>query len=272
MPLLTQGHMYIDFTDDGKGEPVILIHSSASGNRQWRSLIEALKDRYRVLAINLFGYGNTTPWHGDSLQTLADQAGLVLALSGVVNSPLYLVGHSFGGSVALKAASLLGNKVVGLVLLEPNPFYLLAQDNRGEAYAEARALRDHVKQYGAVNEWRTVAERFADYWAGDGMWTAMSAKRQDTFLEMLPNNFHEWDAVMNETTPIDEWKRLAARTLVVYAGDTKRPIREIVELFSNACPHWSFVEITAGGHMAPLTHPDLVNPIVAKFLDSFRNH
>ncbi|HLK09961.1 MAG TPA: hypothetical protein VKW76_01130 [Candidatus Binatia bacterium] len=37
----------------------MLIHSSVSANRQWRALTETLKNRYRVLAINLFGYGET---------------------------------------------------------------------------------------------------------------------------------------------------------------------------------------------------------------------
>ena len=54
----------------------------------------------------------------------------------------------------------------------------------------------------------------------------------------------------------------------MYAADTKRPIREIVELFVDACPHWSFMEIAEGGHMAPLFQPESVNPIVTDFLNS----
>jgi pimeloyl-ACP methyl ester carboxylesterase len=64
MPILSIGSLKIDYTDDGQGQSVILIHSSVSANRQWRTLTEALKDRYRVLAINLFGYGETTRWPG----------------------------------------------------------------------------------------------------------------------------------------------------------------------------------------------------------------
>jgi pimeloyl-ACP methyl ester carboxylesterase len=178
-----------------------------------------------------------------------------------------LVGHSFGGSVALKAALRLGGKVAGLVLLEPNPFYLLAQHKRKAAYEDAKALRDHIKQYGAAGDWQTVAERFADYFIGDGAWEGMPAKRQSAYLEAMPSNFHEWDAVMNETTEIDIWASLKAKTLVVYAADTKRPLREIVALFIEACPNWSFKEITGGGHMAPLFQPQLVNPIVTQFLN-----
>ena len=104
MPILSKGSLKIDHTDDGQGEPIVLIHSSVSANRQWRALTEVLKDRYRVLAINLFGYGETAPWPESSPQSLYAQAQLVLALCEEMGSPLHLLGHSFGGSVALKAA------------------------------------------------------------------------------------------------------------------------------------------------------------------------
>ena len=109
---------------------LIHIYSSVSANRQWRTLTETLRDRYRVLAVNLFGYGETTPWPGTSPQSLYAQAQLILALWEELRGRVHIVGHSFGASVALKAAMLLGSQVGTLVLLEPNPFYLLKQGGR----------------------------------------------------------------------------------------------------------------------------------------------
>jgi pimeloyl-ACP methyl ester carboxylesterase len=253
---------------DGQGQPVILIHSSVSGNRQWRGLVEVLKDRYRVLAVNLFGYGDTTAWPGTAPQSLYAQARLVLALCEEAAGPVHLVGHSFGGSVALKAALLLGPRVGSLVLLEPNPFYLLKQCGRTQAYLESRSLRDHVKCFGSLGDWPAVAERFADYWLGDGSWSAMPERRRASFVESLAPNVYEWDAVMDEETTVEEWKALTVRTLVVSDAGTRRPIREIVDIFRTACPHWSFRSIPEGGHMAALTRPELINPIVREFLDA----
>jgi pimeloyl-ACP methyl ester carboxylesterase len=267
MPVLAKGSLRIDHTDDGQGRPVILIHSSVSANRQWRALTEVLKDRYRVLAINLFGYGETTAWPDTSAQSLYAQAQLVLALCEELGAPIHLVGHSFGASVALKAASLLGPRVGSLVLLEPNPFYLLKQNGRVQAFLESRALRDHVKCFGSLGDWPKVAERFAEYWLGDGSWSAMPEKRRSAFADSLPPNFYEWDAVMDEETTVEEWKALTARTLVVSDATTRLPIREIVDIFAKACPHWLFHTIPEGGHMAPLTRPELINPIVRRFLD-----
>ncbi len=268
MPVLVKGSLKIDYTDDGQGQPVVLIHSSVSANRQWRALTEALKDRYQVLAINLFGYGETTPWPGTSPQSLYAQAHLVLALCEELGAPVHLVGHSFGASVALKAARLLGTRVGSLVLLEPNPFYLLKQHGRTQAFLESQSLRDHVKCFGSLGDWPKVAERFADYWLGDGSWSAMPEKRRAAFTQFLPPNFHEWDAVMEEETTVQEWKALTARTLVVSDKATRLPIREIVAIFAKACPHWTFHTLLEGGHMAPLTRPEVINPVVREFLDA----
>jgi pimeloyl-ACP methyl ester carboxylesterase len=152
MPVLSHGELEIEYSDAGDGPAVVLIHCSVSGLRQWRSLTESLSDGYRVRALNLYGYGATTPWPERETQTLDAQARLVVATCEGLGEPVALVGHSFGGTVALKAATLLGSRVGSMVLIEPNPVYLLAQGGRDEEFAEASALRDHVKRFGARGE------------------------------------------------------------------------------------------------------------------------
>jgi pimeloyl-ACP methyl ester carboxylesterase len=268
MPVLSIPGVKIDYTDEGQGRPVVLIHSSVSGNRQWRALTDALSDRYRVLAPNLYGYGETSPWPGEAPQTLHAQARLIAAVCEEVGDPVHLVGHSFGGSVALTAAALLDSRVGGLVLLEPNPFALLKHGGRTSAFLETQALRDHMQRCVALNDWTSAAERFADYWLGDGAWSAMPEKRRAAFSESLPPVFHEWEAAMDEQTTVEQFRALPCRTLVVSDRATRPPIREIVDVLEQACPHWSFRAIAEGGHMAPLTRPELVNPIVRQFLDA----
>jgi pimeloyl-ACP methyl ester carboxylesterase len=266
MPLASRGGLTLDYAEQGAGEPVFLLPSSVSGNRQWRSLADALSDRYRTLAVNPFGYGETTAWPDNSSQSLYAQASLLLLVP--TEGPLHLVGHSFGAAVAMKAALLLGERVKSLVLIEPNPFNLLKQEGRTEAFLEARALRDHVKCFGSLGDWERVAERFADYWGGDGSWAAMPEKRRSAFAAALRPNFYEWDAVMSEETTLEQWRSIPARTLVMSDPGTRRPIREIVELLAEACPHWRFHAMPGGGHMAPLTRPELVNPAIREFLDA----
>jgi pimeloyl-ACP methyl ester carboxylesterase len=266
--LVSKAGMRIEYADDGAGPPVVLIHSSVSGNRQWRALTEELRGRYRVLALNLYGYGETAPWPAGEPQTLAAQAELVLAVCEGLQQPIRLVGHSFGGSVALRAALMLGDRCGGLVLLEPNPFHLLRQAGRSAAWQETEALRADVERRIAAGDWQGAAARFADYWLGDGAWNAMPERRRAAFAGGLGPNVHEWQAVMNDRTAVEVYAAVAAPTLVVSDPATRRPIAEIVELLADGCPGWSFRSLAEGGHMAPLTRPELVNPIVREFLEA----
>jgi len=153
------------------------------------------------------------------------------------------------------------------VLLETNPFYLLKQSGQEDAFAEAMDLRNCVKKFGALGDWATAAERFADYWGGAGSWRDMSPERRNAFAEGLKPNYFEWDAVMGETTPVEQWARLLPRaTLVVSDPNTAFPIREITALLRRSCPMRTYKEIAGGGHMAPLTRPDVINPLVRSFL------
>lgn len=259
----------VDTVEAGSGPLVVLVHSSVAGARQWRRLMSDLENRFHLIAVNLYGYGGTPAWTGPARQRLEDQAGLVEAALPDDAGRLSIVGHSFGGSVAMTAAAKLGTRVDKLVLLEPNPFHLLDQHGRREALAECLELGSWIKQGGASGDWTTAAERFADYWGDAGTWAAMPEERRATFTAALKPVFHEWDAVIGETITLDDWARaLPDQTLVVSDKETVRPIREIVALMRAACPSWRFQHIAAGGHMAPLTRPDLVNPIVAAFLEA----
>lgn len=233
-----------DFIEAGSGEKVILVHSSVAGAKQWRSLMETLANDFHVIAINLFGYGDTRAWENDGTQRLKDQAMLVEPFLPTGEGKISIVGHSFGGSVAMKAAAMFKTKVRRLVLIEPNPFYLLKKFERPEAYQEAVALRNAIKSNGNAGTWEIAAEVFANYWTGAGSWDAMPDNRKSKFAQALMPNFHEWDAVMNEQTSFVEWERdLPKDTTVVSAHDTVRSISEIVELMKKNVSEWRFERI-----------------------------
>ena len=257
-----------DFIEAGSGEKVILVHSSVAGAKQWRSLMETLSNDFHVIAINLFGYGDTRVWEDDGKQRLKDQARLIEPFLPTGDDKISIVGHSFGGSVAMKAAAMFKTKVRRLALIEPNPFYLLKKYGRSEAYQEAVTLRDAIKSNGKAGRWEVAAEVFANYWTGAGSWDAMQDDRKSKFAQALIPNVHEWDAVMNEETSFAEWERdLPKDTTVVSAQDTVRSISEIVELMKESVSEWRFEQIERGGHMATMTKPDLINPIVVSALD-----
>ena len=246
-------------------ETVVLIHGGGASNRQWNALIELLKDRFRVLAPNLYGAAETPAWAGPGRYSLADAAALVCRLC---DERVNLVGHSFGATVAMEAASQLGARVSRMVLLEPGPYALLRHAG-DPAYEQVAQLRQAVLECVRRNDWLGVAERFMRAFAGDAAWEATPPERQRRIAEAVRHTTHEWDALLFDPRTLQDWRQvLPARTLLACAPDTWPPIRAIAAHLRRARPDWSYAEIACGGHMAPITRPDLVNPLVASFLNT----
>src|SRR5690606_9254560 len=82
------------------------------------------RDRYRVLAVDLPGYGSTAR-PGGAAAGLAGHAAIVQAVAEHCGGPVHLVGHSFGGVVALKAAMTAAESIRSLTVVEPVAFNLL---------------------------------------------------------------------------------------------------------------------------------------------------
>src|SRR6516164_5483286 len=169
----------VDFIEAGDGPLVVLVHASMAGARQWSSLISDLGDRFRVRAVNLFGYGGTPAWSGVQPPTLDDFAALVARVVPAAQRNVLLVGHAFGGAVAMHAtARQLRGQVERLVLIEPSLFYLLEQNGARAAFHEVCSLARFTKQRIAAGAAHDAAGRFIDYWSGRGNWAEMPENKK----------------------------------------------------------------------------------------------
>jgi len=267
MPVIKAGVYDLETTDTGSGPAVILIHSSASGLRQWRALVETLKDRYRVIAVNLFGYGNTSPWPAGRPMSPADQAELVVSAAALAPGPVALVGHSLGGLVALEAAARLGDRVRVVIVFEPILFGHLESHGPADARDEIATLARGFSERAQAGDWNAAGEWFIDYWARPGTWAAMPEERRQNTVAMLPAVVHEWAMATSSLRPLEGWRAITAPVHVIRAADSRAPTRAIVDLLAKTYPEWHVHEVAAGGHMAPLARPDLVNPVIAAALD-----
>jgi pimeloyl-ACP methyl ester carboxylesterase len=267
MPVIKAGAFDLDYTDVGIGPAVVLVHSSASGHRQWRRLVETLQSRYRLIAVNLFGYGKTSPWPGTRALTAADQAELVVAAAALAPEPVALVGHSLGGAVAFEAAAKLGNRARVLIVFEPILFGHLRAHGPASAYDEIANVAGRYNELARTGDWNAVGEWFVDYWTGPGTWAAMPDERKQNMFPMLPAVMHEWGMATGGIRPLEGWSAITAPVHLIRAADTRTPTREIVKLLAKTYPAWHVHEVPSGGHMAPLARPDLVNPLITAALD-----
>jgi len=77
----------------------------------------------------------------------------------------------------------------------------------------------------------------------------------------------EWLAVFTEPTPLPALAALDVPTLVVVGSNSPASSRGVARLLAKTLPSVTTVEIEGVGHMAPVTHPDRVNPVIASYLE-----
>jgi pimeloyl-ACP methyl ester carboxylesterase len=91
----------VAYLDEGNGEVVVLLHGIAGSSQTWRSVIRPLARKYRVVAPDLLGHGNSTKPRSDySLGALSVLVRDLLDELGITRATI--VGHSLGGGIAMQ--------------------------------------------------------------------------------------------------------------------------------------------------------------------------
>ena len=198
---MTPGQAF--YREAGRGPAVVCIHASGSSSSQWRLLTERLAGRFRVLAADLYGAGKSPAWPGGRPLSLADEVALLRPVLAAAGEPFHLVGHSYGGAVALAAALAEPGRVASLVLFEPVLFSLLiAEDPTQPAAREIIAVRDDTNAALERGDPQASGARFVDYWMGPGTWAALPGPRRDGLAAAMGKVKAEWEAAFREPAPL----------------------------------------------------------------------
>lgn len=243
-----------NYLEGGSGPDVVLIHGSGPGvtsYANWRLVIPALAEDFHVIAPDMVGFGFSERPEGVdySLDTWAAQTVGVMDALGIERA--HLVGNSFGGSIALRIATLHPDRVNRLVLM----------GSMGVSFPITEGL-DAVWGYdGTYEDMRRVVDYFAysrelvsDELARVRYEASNQPGFQESFSSMFPAPRQRWVEAMS--TPEEEIKALPHRTLIVHGREDKViPVSNsyrLEELIDNAdlsvfshCGHWSMIERTA---------------------------
>lgn len=104
------GKETLAYLDEGQGEVVLMLHGNMSSGVHMEPLMSRIKDKYRCIAVDLRGFGDSTyNERFDTLDELAEDVSLFMDALGL--SSVYLVGWSNGGGVGLKLCAKYPQKV-----------------------------------------------------------------------------------------------------------------------------------------------------------------
>lgn len=252
----------------GKGIPIVLLHSAMSSKLQWYFLMRAMSKDYLLVAVDFYGCGDS-PFPGNAETfSLSDEIALVDSLlDGIIppGEPIHLVGHSYGGAVALRICYRGPKRIRSLTLFEPVAYHLLSATD--EALIEARKTAGTVKSYLDKGDYAGGAGYFIDFWNGAGTFASYPKEMQDILAEgakKMPLNFR---ALMSEPLSLEDYRKITTPTCLIAGRQSPISSRRVAELLVDYLPHRRLHWLDTG-HMAPINEPHKVNSLIENFIRS----
>jgi pimeloyl-ACP methyl ester carboxylesterase len=246
---------------------VICLHASGGSGAQWKTLAERMQDDFHVLTPDLYGHGSAPAWHGNAGDIVAADAARIARLAAAAPGAVHLVGHSYGGAIALRVALYHPESVASVAVYEPVTMRLLFDYNpRHRAAAEvaeiARSIRSDLNGGNA----ESAARRFVDYWAGPGQWAQLAPERRAAFASRMPVIDAHFVSLLHDTVALRDYSRLRVPVLCLSGRETRASTRRIAELLEYALPDVEAITLNAMGHLGPITHMQPVAQRIALFL------
>ncbi|MET0332904.1 MAG: alpha/beta fold hydrolase [Rhizobacter sp.] len=257
----------------GEGALVLCLHSSAGTHAQWRPLADSLSRHFQVIAPDLHGHGRSPDWPLDAMNTLQVDAQAVVALMEAAQPQLdrhgvHLVGHSYGGAVALQIALRHPKWVRSLSLYEPVAFGVLRElAPRDPALLEITDVAHTVRGLLKRGELDQAAAHFIGYWGGDENWQQLSKLQRDALACRMPAVPRHFDACFAARWQPGLLTRLTMPILLMHGSQTRTPARRIAELLAHTLPHAVRAEVEGAGHLGPVTHAHTVNAWITNHID-----
>ena len=239
----------------------LLIHSSGLSGRQWRHLQDRLPPP--SYAPDLAGYPSGPVWTDGPAWPVDHQH--ILSIIDALEGPIDLVGHSYGGAIALKAARTRRHRIRRLVVHEPVLWGCIRSNGRAESGAVINSFEEtgfFDPETGGDAVWMA---RFVGFWGGPNAWEEMPPRHQAAFLAVGRKVFREVCDLGKDETPAAAFDELDIPLLLTVGEASPAIEREVCDILAARHPRRE-LRTLPGGHMSPVTSPDAFTRAACDFL------
>ncbi|MDX5413182.1 MAG: alpha/beta hydrolase [Rhodobacterales bacterium] len=269
MPQDIRGGVPTNWITAGSGpREALLIHCSLGHAGGWARMAAALDDVITGIAYDLPGHGRSADWDGVSDIQGISTAMAVDLITDKARGPVDVIGHSFGGTVALRLAVERPELVRSLTLIEPVLFSIAAADRPDLKVGEDPNM---IRYRAALQagDLEGAAEAFTTVW-GDGRgWDQMPDSQRKAMTARIhlieagnPGIYGDVAGMLSGR----KLERIACPLLLIRGGDSPEAIAAINDGLARRIPQARQLVLPGAGHMAPMTHPAEVAKAVRDFL------
>lgn len=219
--------------------PIVSLHSSASSSGQWKQLASDIESRFAVHAFDLPGYGR------DPLKSDLSQNGAAVCANPVIQkieelgNAVHLVGHSYGGGVAIKVALMRPDLVKSLTIYEPAAFHFL---KTGDAvsqrlFQQIQFVSGMITAEAASDSAALGMKRFLNFWNGDGFWKSLPTPAKQRFAGMITSVMADFANGFAETWKLQDLSELHMPSLVMTGLESPEVTQRVAIAVANALPN-----------------------------------
>ncbi len=246
----------VNYKIAGSGPAILILHGWGGSSDSWMIVQEILANQgYRVIVPDFPGFGKSKtppePWGIKDYSDFVDE--FIKKTCGEIVEPFFLLGHSFGGRIAIKFAVSYPERIKSLILCDsagikqkwgPKERFIFRLSKIGNAIFTPKILRrfkDHARNL------FYIFLRHKDYTRADGT-------MRETIKKVLDEDL------------LPELSRIKTKTLIIWGeGDKMVPVK-FARIFKEKVGNSEIVILPKIGHSPHLEVPRKLAEIILKFL------
>jgi pimeloyl-ACP methyl ester carboxylesterase len=253
--ITTSAHIKISYKQYGSGPALVLVHGSFSDHEtNWELIKPLIEEQFTVYAIARRGRGKTDATRGHSVE---DESQDVAALIESLDEAVFLLGHSYGGQVALGAAALVPGSICKLVLYEPPWPHIIR-----------RATLNRLEELAQAENWDALATTFCrevltmpvdelNHLRVTQLWPYMLADTKATMEEIRALSRYDFDPNYFRDLPYP---------VLLQVGTESPHDLYVTDALAAVLPNVSVEALPGQAHEGMHTAPDLYAESVSRFL------
>ena len=251
----------------GSGRPLVLLHGIAASAYSFRMLRPFLEDQFRVVAVDLNGFGYTERPEERSLyhpENQVDQIVEVMEKRGIEKADF--LGHSYGAALVVLLTRRHPNRVGNVILLspamesKPPPWYLRNRLGLWGCYFAVRLLLSNPEKF------REVFSR--SYFRKECFDSAAAEQyRRALRVDGLKNAYLGFARAFAGGFPDIPWSEISHRTLVLAGENDEIVDVKSCESLSRRIETAQFAVLENCGHSAPEEQPEALADLIETFCD-----
>ncbi len=250
--------MKIAWREAGDGPPVLFLHGLGGTRFAWEPQLEGLSDRYRCIAWDMPGYGDSDPLPELTFPAIADAIAMLLDQLDIERT--HIVGLSFGGQQAIHFALRHADRLDRLVLADTSHRF----GDDGTDPDEWKRLRLDALDAGLTPA--DIAESVIDSIVAPTFTGLERDRVLDAFRQISSAGLRASIECLPTHDVTERLCEIAAPTLVIVGElDQETPLN-YAEILAENIPNARLVIIDGVGHLTPAEAPAAFNQLVAGFL------